>query len=359
MNKFICRPTTLDIESIVCDPEQVVVQGKTSIIECVSEEQTNLICEYGLVLTRTAHGYVCNHDAHTEIPNHSSVCGPGEVLKVDRGNSRCVSVEDNVELCGPGYEVVTASSGEVVCRAIGTESEESVRPCSGDCSDSKCEEDLVPGPGQGCLDIQTVREMECLPECANGGSCEGGQCVCPPGLSGPVCHDDIDECATSSNLCQFSCRNTFGSFHCACPSGFTLSPDRRTCIEEQCIPGCLNGGVCRNGKCWCPGGVSGTYCQEDINECAKYSNPCEHRCRNTYGSYFCTCPPGSRLRKDKRTCQSTTCNPPCINGGRCHSNRCRCPPGYYGIICQLDLDECLSKPCQYCVNTIGSYYCIQ
>ncbi|XP_061170081.1 neurogenic locus notch homolog protein 1-like [Saccostrea echinata] len=359
VDKFICRSLRHDIESIVCDPEQVVVQGQTGIIECVSEEQTNLICDFGLVLTRGVLGYACNHGGHASIPNQENECGPGEVIRVDGGSSRCVNVEDNVQLCGPGHEVVIGLSGEVVCKNLATESDDSVRPCSGDCTNLNCDEGLVPGPGQGCLDLKTVREMECVPECANGGSCEDGRCVCPPGLSGPVCHNDVDECATSSNTCQFSCRNTFGSFHCVCPSGFTTSSDRTTCIEEHCIPGCLNGGVCKNGKCQCPDGFSGTLCQEDINECTRYVNPCEDRCRNTYGSYFCSCPPGSQLREDKRTCQSTTCNPTCINGGRCHNNRCRCPPGFYGIICQLDLDECLSKPCKHCVNTIGSYHCIQ
>lgn len=233
--------------------------------------------------------------------------------------------------------------------------------CNDDCFESNCDKNPIPGQGKGCADIESLRHVECLPECANGGSCENGRCVCPSGLSGPACHDDVDECALlPTNHCQFSCRNTFGSYHCVCLEGFTLGPDKRTCIEEHahCFPGCMNGGMCRRGKCRCPHGFSGGLCQEDVNECLKYTRLCEHQCRNTYGSYLCTCPPGSRLREDKRTCHSSTCKPNCINGGVCDNNRCRCPPGYYGIICQLDLDECYSNPCRNkCVNTIGSYYC--
>lgn len=134
----------------------------------------------------------------------------------------------------------------------------------------------------------------------------------------------MDECAEFQTVdCQFSCRNTFGSFHCVCPNGYTLSPDKTTCIgrrtllvilyiflisiylletvtkiiifffieEEhvQCLPGCLNGGKCRAGKCRCPLGFSGAFCQDGINsycsvfdyECIKYQHSsCHTFCSN-------------------------------------------------------------------------------
>ncbi|XP_048778602.1 fibropellin-1-like isoform X3 [Ostrea edulis] len=260
-DKFVCYPTEHDLTDVICDAGHVIVQGHTNILECVSEEQTNLVCEFGLVLTRTVHGYLCEQHTKTGSPVPISDCGPGQALVVEGDRKMCVGVENNVHLCGPGHEAVLGISGEVICRASPT----------------------------------------------------------PP--------------TESSDVIQ-------------------------PCSEEHCFPGCLNGGACVGGKCQCADGFSGSLCQEDVNECVKYSNPCEHRCRNTYGSFFCTCPQGSRLREDKRTCQSSTCNPNCINGGRCLNNRCRCAPGYYGIICQLDIDECYLNPCEHkCVNTIGSYYC--
>ena len=29
----------------------------------------------------------------------------------------------------------------------------------------------------------------CVPDCANGGTCRNGACVCPPGISGEACHN--------------------------------------------------------------------------------------------------------------------------------------------------------------------------
>ncbi|XP_031570222.1 protein HEG homolog 1-like [Actinia tenebrosa] len=57
---------------------------------------------------------------------------------------------------------------------------------------------------------------------------------------------------------------------------------------------------------------------------------------------------------------------PCLNKGKCllHKNRrdyrCRCKKGYSGEKCQLDVNECETKPCDAnaaCINTKGSYQC--
>lgn len=74
------------------------------------------------------------------------------------------------------------------------------------------------------------------------------------------------------------------------------------------------------------------FCQHqlvlDVNECEHSPSPCQHICKNTEGSYICSCPPGYLLNPDGTTCR--------------------------------DLDECETGQhvCQYnCVNTQGSYSC--
>lgn len=84
---------------------------------------------------------------------------------------------------------------------------------------------------------------------------------------------DIDECAEITGLCSQRCINYWGSYRCACESGYRLNTNNRTC--------------------------------EDIDECEvhKSYNLCTGVCENTPGSYQCTCPPGYKLATDGRTCQ--------------------------------------------------------
>lgn len=52
---------------------------------------------------------------------------------------------------------------------------------------------------------------------------------------------------------------------------------------------------------------------------------------------------------------------PCRNGAECNSvgesYKCVCAPGFTGIACKDDKDECKHKPCVHgkCHNTHGSY----
>lgn len=42
---------------------------------------------------------------------------------------------------------------------------------------------------------------------------------------------DKDECAINNGGCQHVCRNTVGSYQCACYNGFTLHENNHDCKE--------------------------------------------------------------------------------------------------------------------------------
>ncbi|KAM4697752.1 uromodulin-like [Rhinophrynus dorsalis] len=91
------------------------------------------------------------------------------------------------------------------------------------------------------------------------------ECTCKDGFIGDgFSCSDIDECAYSwSNNCSSGlCQNTFGSYTCACGSGYTKS----------------SGNIC-----------------VDINECSRsdlnYCHPFA-TCYNSIGSYYCVCKAG-------------------------------------------------------------------
>lgn len=79
--------------------------------------------------------------------------------------------------------------------------------------------------------------------------------------------------------------------------------------------------------------------------------------------YSCSCIPGYNgvnCQTDINECASN----PCQNGGSCsdHVNRysCSCVPGYLGLICQTDINECASNPCQNggtCTDQVNAFMC--
>ncbi|XP_062571231.1 sushi, nidogen and EGF-like domain-containing protein 1 isoform X2 [Saccostrea cucullata] len=72
-----------------------------------------------------------------------------------------------------------------------------------------------------------------------------------------------------------------------------------------------------------------------------------------FGLWFYTVTP------DKNNCIFGTCD----HGGVCQDMyrdfQCHCKRGFTGKRCQIDVDECLARPCDQgiCKNTVGSYHC--
>ncbi|KAM8858815.1 fibulin-7 isoform 3-T3 [Spinachia spinachia] len=137
--------------------------------------------------------------------------------------------------CFPGYHL--AGSATRVCRHNGTWT----------------------GIGAVCNDIS-----ECASNpCQNGGTCVEGvnqyKCTCPQNWSGSLCQHqtqtDVNECEVyrldrGGKLCAHECVNVPGSYHCACPTGYKLLPDGRSCEDvDECLTqqhNCSRGTTCIN-----------------------------------------------------------------------------------------------------------------
>ncbi|KAM4697758.1 uromodulin-like [Rhinophrynus dorsalis] len=128
------------------------------------------------------------------------------------------------------------------------------------------------------------------------------ECTCKDGFIGDgfTC-SDINECAYSwSNNCTDGiCHNTFGSYKCQCPSGYT--------------------------------NTSGNICV-DINECSYPSlNKCHPKatCINSIGSYSCECPLGTfgsgfYCEMDNPCVNHTILNEPWRSTSNIYSLTCKC-----------------------------------
>ncbi|XP_036791689.1 hemicentin-1 [Oncorhynchus mykiss] len=215
---------------------------------------------------------------------------------------------------------------------------------------------------------------------------DGDGKTCPEGFvldTASYCTDE-DECAAESP-CSHSCNNVMGGFSCACPSGFTISPETNTCQDiDECAQGshmchynqqCVNtvGTYRCQAKC-VPGfkpSTMGSSC-EDVDECQESSlSPCQQQCLNTLGSFRCVCNPGYQLSGqrclDINECSRNVCPAyqQCRNtegGYQCFDS---CPAGMRmgeNGAC-VDVDECqdgshLCRYSQMCQNTIGGYGCV-
>ncbi|XP_076046639.1 cell polarity complex component crumbs isoform X2 [Oratosquilla oratoria] len=298
-------------------------------------------------------------ECHDGINNYTCVCPPGYTGK---------NCEEDVNECEP----------------------EGHGPCvNGICTNTVGSYQCYCQPGFAGDHCQLEFD-ECLSHpCKNNGSCiniiNGYECRCQPGFTGADCDGNIDECA--SNPCQnnATCIDGIAMFTCDCLPGFTDDLCATNIDECESDP-CLHGGTCVDGineyTCNCTDtGFKGDECEINIDDCA--SSPCQHgsTCSDQVKDYICGCfdgYTGKNCEEDIAECSST----PCLNSGTCleRSNRtlyedlqvfqnfsyetaggyeCQCVPGYTGINCEINIDECAPGPCVHgtCEDGINAYSC--
>ncbi|MED6231510.1 Protein jagged-2 [Ataeniobius toweri] len=322
-----------------------------------------------------------------EIAEHSCVSNPCS------NGGTCLEVAAGYEcLCPPGWE------GPICDKNLA------------ECASSPCAQ------GGTCIDLEDGFECICPPQwegktcqidanecagqpCVNAISCKnligGYHCNCFRGWSGQNCNININGC---QGQCQNggTCKKGPRGYHCQCPPGFVgnhCDLQRNKCDSRPC----QNGGQCNavldGFVCECPPEFGGQLCEiSHWPSDACDSNPCENgaMCHSMEQDFYCACPEGyegKTCERVKETCQTTTCqvidscivavpandsggvqhvsSNVCGPRGRCISQpsgnfTCICDPGFSGIYCHENINDCVSNPCKNggtCIDGLNSFQC--
>ncbi|XP_066893456.1 von Willebrand factor C and EGF domain-containing protein isoform X7 [Kogia breviceps] len=211
------------------------------------------------------------------------------------------------------------------------------------------------GFGSGCCPgwAPSMGSGHCiLPLCSFG--CGTGFCIapnvcsCQDGEQGPTCPEAHGPCGEYG--CDLTC-NHGGCQEVArvCPVGFSMTEtaigirctDTDECLGTPCQQRCKNS--IGSYRCSCRPGFhlhGNRHSCVDVNECRRplERRVCHHSCHNTVGSFLCTCRPGFRLRADRVSCEG------CFHSGI--------------IRAEGDVFSPPNQNCTVCVCLAGNVSCI-
>ena len=187
-----------------------------------------------------------------------------------------------------------------------------------------------PWKGQGCA------SLKCLQNCHGNGACNNGTCACNDEWTGALCQTKTCSKACSGHgLCE---NDLTPAASCTCDpnwAGKACGEDNKCPTHSVTGKMCSDRGVCKNKRCMCKEGWTGTVCEERL------CSPPDCSGHGLCAKGICQC----KIGYAGSGCDNKVCPMNCTGHGKCLlSNRCDCEQAWSGDDCATP--EPVDHPCK-------------
>ena len=299
-----------------------------------------------------------NYPCTLDLPEHASMGNCPATGVLSRG-SACAFT------CEAGFEIDPASANfQPECAVTGLVSDIVCVETSSACASDPCQHESF------CIELPDGSDYKCCDD-QNDDPLDERQCLCPPGfenVGGNInCAVQIDDCLSRPCHGDSVCTSGIDTYSCACEPGFNgdnCAEEVDECVSDPCSVHAGHATGCEDAiddyVCICASGWSGDDCDVE-NVCLTGSHDCgaNSHCDSIDGAaHTCPCTDGYS-RSDPSPDAVSDCSVvdicasvPCLNGASCTNldgidYRCTCTAGWSGDECELDIDECISEPCDH------------
>ncbi|XP_032289050.1 uncharacterized protein [Drosophila virilis] len=141
-----------------------------------------------------------------------------------------------------------------------------------------------------------------------------------------------------SNCVKGCSLNDCQNGECSCKEGFYRKLGSEHCVENVCIPQCLENQKCSYGSCTCVEGYENYGVGGAVN-CSKPAEKKKNNCPEDCGlngyclNTTCICKEGFYKKLGQEDCVENVCIPQCLENQKCSNGSCTCIEGHenYGV----------------------------